>query len=174
MASKVIKTISSFIVALYVVVFMPNSVAEGRPNIIFIMSDDHATRAVSAYGDALVATPNIDRIATNGLRFDRAYVANALCGPSRATTLTGLHSHGNGFYSNEWSPDFDGNQQTFPRLLQAAGYQTAVIGKWHLYSDPVALIIGTWCITFLSKGLIITLSSEVLLVSSRQQAIYLK
>lgn len=137
MASKVIKTISSFIVALYVVVFMPNSVAEGRPNIIFIMSDDHATRAVSAYGDALVATPNIDRIATNGLRFDRAYVANALCGPSRATTLTGLHSHGNGFYSNEWSPDFDGNQQTFPRLLQAAGYQTAVIGKWHLYSDPV-------------------------------------
>ena len=111
--------------------------ADKRPNIIFIMSDDHATRAVSAYGSSLVETPNIDRIAANGVRFDRAYVGNALCGPSRATTLTGLHSHGNGFYSNEWSGEFDGQQQTFPGLLQAAGYQTAVIGKWHLYSDPV-------------------------------------
>lgn len=111
--------------------------AEERPNIVFIMSDDHAVRAVSAYGESMVETPNIDRIAANGVRFDRAYVGNALCGPSRATTLTGLHSHGNGFYSNEWSGDFDGQQQTFPHLLQDAGYQTAVIGKWHLYSDPV-------------------------------------
>jgi arylsulfatase A-like enzyme len=101
------------------------------------MSDDHATRAVSAYGDSLVETPNIDRIAANGMRFDRAYVGNAICGPSRATTLTGLHSHGNGFYSNEWSGPFDGEQQSMPKLLQQAGYQTAVIGKWHLYSDPV-------------------------------------
>ena len=111
--------------------------AGDRPNIVFIMSDDHAVRAVSAYGDSLVDTPNIDRIAAAGVRFDRAYVGNALCGPSRATLLTGLHSHGNGFYSNEWSGAFDGNQQTLPRLLQDAGYQTAVIGKWHLYSDPV-------------------------------------
>lgn len=111
--------------------------AQQRPNIVFIMSDDHAVRAVSAYGESVVETPNIDRIAANGVRFDRAYVGNALCGPSRATTLTGLHSHGNGFYSNEWSGDFDSRQQTFPRLLQDAGYQTAVIGKWHLYSDPV-------------------------------------
>jgi arylsulfatase A-like enzyme len=111
--------------------------ADGRPNILFIMSDDHAVRAVSAYGDSLMQTPNIDRIAANGMRFDRAYVGNAICGPSRATALTGMHSHGNGFYSNEWSGPFDGNQQTLPRLLQAAGYQTAVIGKWHLYSDPV-------------------------------------
>jgi arylsulfatase A-like enzyme len=110
--------------------------AAGRPNIIFILSDDHAIRAVSAYGDSLVQTPNIDRIAAGGMRFDRAYVGNSICGPSRATLLTGLHSHGNGFYSNEWSGPFDGSQQTFPRLLQKAGYQTAVIGKWHLYSDP--------------------------------------
>jgi arylsulfatase A-like enzyme len=107
-----------------------------RPNIIFILSDDHAVRAVSAYGDGLVQTPNIDRIAAGGVRFDRAYVGNSICGPSRATLLTGLHSHANGFYSNEWSGPFDGAQQTFPRLLQQAGYQTAVIGKWHLYSDP--------------------------------------
>lgn len=113
------------------------SAADEPPNIIFILSDDHATKAVSAYGDSLVATPNIDRIATNGVRFDRAYVGNAICGPSRATMLTGLHSHGNGFYSNEWSGPFDGNQQTLPKLLQGSGYQTAVIGKWHLYSDPV-------------------------------------
>ena len=111
--------------------------AAERPNIVFILSDDHAVRAVSAYGNSLVQTPNIDRIAAGGMRFDRAYVGNAICGPSRATLLTGLHSHANGFYSNEWSGPFDGRQQTLPSLLQQSGYQTAVIGKWHLYSDPV-------------------------------------
>lgn len=109
----------------------------GRPNILFIMSDDHAVRAVSAYDDSIVQTPNIDRIADTGMRFDRAYVGNSICGPSRATMLTGLHSHANGFYSNEWSGPFDGSQQTLSTLLQQAGYNTAVIGKWHLYSDPV-------------------------------------
>ena len=111
--------------------------AAERPNIVFIFSDDHAVRAVSAYGNSLVETPNIDRIAAGGVRFDRAYVGNAICGPSRATLLTGMHSHANGFYSNEWSGPFDGEQQTLSSLLQASGYQTAVIGKWHLYSDPV-------------------------------------
>jgi arylsulfatase A-like enzyme len=123
--------------ALFVFAISAASHAVERPNIVFIFSDDHAVRAVSAYGDSLVETPNIDRIAAGGIRFDRAYVGNAICGPSRATLLTGLHSHANGFYSNEWSGPFDGQQQTLPSLLQQSGYQTAVIGKWHLYSDPV-------------------------------------
>jgi len=108
-----------------------------RPNIIFIFSDDHATAAVSAYGDErkLINTPNIDRLANEGMIFNRCLVTNAICGPSRATVLTGKYSHLNGFYNNETTP-FDGSQQTFPKLLQKAGYQTALIGKWHLVSDP--------------------------------------
>lgn len=108
-----------------------------QPNIVFIYSDDHAYQAISAYGDArkLNQTPNIDRIANEGMRFDRSLVTNSICGPCRAVILTGKYSHLNGFYNNSNSR-FNGEQQTFPKLLQKAGYQTAVIGKWHLESDP--------------------------------------
>ena len=108
--------------------------AATRPNILFLYSDDHASAAVSAYGSLLPLTPNLDRIGAEGMRFDRAFCTNAICGPARAVVLTGKHSHINGFVDN--SSHFDGDQQTFPKLLQKAGYETALIGKWHLRSDP--------------------------------------
>lgn len=110
--------------------------AAARPNIIVIFSDDHATTAISSYGSNLINTPAIDRLAQGGMRFNNAFVGNAVCGPSRATLLTGVHSHVHGHMVNEWGGAFNGTQQTFPKLLQAAGYQTALFGKWHLYSDP--------------------------------------
>jgi arylsulfatase A-like enzyme len=108
-----------------------------RPNIVFIFADDHAYQAISAYGDSrrLIETPSIDRLAREGMRFDRCLVPNSICGPSRATVLTGKYSHSNGFYNNTNSR-FDGSQTTFPKLLHAAGYQTAIFGKWHLVSEP--------------------------------------
>ncbi|HEX4413854.1 MAG TPA: sulfatase [Lacipirellulaceae bacterium] len=107
-----------------------------RPNILFIMSDDHAYQAISAYDGSRNQTPNIDRIAKEGMRFDRCYVTNSLCGPSRAVILTGKYSHKNGFYDNTSHKPFDGSQVTFPKLLKQAGYQTAIVGKWHLESEP--------------------------------------
>jgi arylsulfatase A-like enzyme len=110
-----------------------------RPNILFIFSDDHSTAAISAYGGIykeIAPTPNIDKIAEEGILFNNMYSVNAICGPSRAAILTGKHSHINGFYKNESGGDFDNSQQTFPKLLQAGGYQTAIIGKWHLGSLP--------------------------------------
>ena len=105
-----------------------------RPNFVFIMSDDHAYQAIGAYGSRLNATPNIDRIANAGVRFDRCYVSNSICAPSRASILTGKYSRANGVLDNYI--EFDGDQWTFPKALQRAGYQTAMIGKWHLKSKP--------------------------------------
>ncbi|UZR96271.1 sulfatase family protein [Chondrinema litorale] len=110
-----------------------------RPNILFIMSDDHAYQAISAYGGELAEvapTPNIDRLADQGMRFNNCLVTNSICGPSRATILTGKYSHLNGFIDNTIGSEFDFSQQTFTKVLQKSGYQTAIIGKLHLGNTP--------------------------------------
>ncbi|GLU51378.1 sulfatase family protein [Dyadobacter frigoris] len=106
-----------------------------RPNIIFILSDDHAYQAIGAYGNKLARTPNIDRIGKEGALFQNMMVTNAICGPSRATLLTGKYSHMNGYKTNGKIP-FNTSQQMFPKLLQQNGYQTAWIGKLHLETVP--------------------------------------
>jgi arylsulfatase A-like enzyme len=111
-----------------------------RPNILFIMADDHAERAISCYGHSLIETPQIDRIGKEGMRFNNSFVTNSICAPSRAVLLTGKYSHINGLRDNR--DTFDGSQMTFPKLLQQAGYYTAVVGKWHLKTEPTGF--DTW------------------------------
>lgn len=110
-----------------------------RPNLLFVMSDDHAAHAISAYGSLINSTPQLDRIATGGMRFDVCCCTNSICTPSRAAILTGTYNHVNGVTTLD--TPMDNSLHTFPRLLHAAGYQTALYGKWHLghgsRHDPV-------------------------------------
>jgi len=108
---------------------------KNRPNIIFIMSDDHAQQAISCYSHQLNSTPNIDRLANEGMRFTNSFVTNSISGPSRAVMLTGRYNHLNGFVDNNCT--FNSQQHTFPMILRNNGYQTSIIGKWHLVSNPV-------------------------------------
>src|SRR5262245_19923484 len=114
-----------------------NARGADRPNIVFIMSDDHAAHALGAYSGRLASldpTPRLDRLAREGMRFDRAFVTNSICTPSRATLLTGQYSHVNGV--PVFNP-IDPNRPVFPTMLRKAGYHTALVGKWHLGTDPV-------------------------------------
>lgn len=135
---KTLQSLLLFVVLLFcvnTVVLSQSNLSGKRPNIVMIVSDDHAFQAIGAYGSKLMATPHIDRIAEEGAVFNRAYVTNSICGPSRAVILTGKYSHKNGFKDNENSR-FDGTQNTFVKELGKAGYQTAWIGKWHLETEP--------------------------------------
>ncbi|HEX6223263.1 MAG TPA: sulfatase-like hydrolase/transferase, partial [Chryseolinea sp.] len=132
---------TKYLVALNILILLSNASAFSqktatvqRPNIIFIMSDDHAYQAISAYDTRLIETPNIDRIAKMGMVFTQASVTNSICAPSRATILTGKHSHLNGKIDNHFP--FDTTNVTFPQLLQRSGYQTAMFGKLHFGNNP--------------------------------------
>ena len=116
------------------------------PNLVFIMSDDHASHAISAYGSSINTTPHIDRLATEGMRFDACFCTNAICTPSRAAVLTGTYNHVNGV--TPLDTPMDNTLVTYPRLLQAAGYQTAIFGKWHLGHGPAHDPTGfdEWCV----------------------------
>src|SRR4051794_31083801 len=133
------KTTGSVACLFLVLVAAPLMAADRRPNILYIMADDHAAHAISAYGSPFNQTPQIDRLAREGIRFSTCLVTNSICTPSRAAILTGKYAHINGVpVFNR----FDGSQPTLARYLQAAGYHTGMIGKWHLGSDPTGF--DTW------------------------------
>ena len=132
--TKFLIVLHAFLMMQINIVFSQQAKKSERPNIIFIMSDDHAYQAISAYDKRLIATPNIDRIARMGMLFTNASVTNSICAPSRATILTGKHSHLNGKIDNHFH--FDSTNVTFPQLFQRAGYQTAMFGKLHFGNNP--------------------------------------
>ena len=120
-------------------------------NIVYIMTDDHTAQMMSCYDHRYMETPNLDRIAADGVRFTNSFVANSLSGPSRACMITGKHSCANKFYDNTTCV-FDASQQTFPKLLQQAGYQTALVGKWHLESLPTGFDYWEICLLYTSDA----------------------
>jgi arylsulfatase A-like enzyme len=131
---KMFKNLLLLIIVIFSFTSCKKAEEQKRPNILFIMSDDHAYQAISAYDNTLIETPNIDRIANEGMLFTNACVTNSICAPSRAVILTGKHSHLNGKIDNNFP--FDTTQMTFPQLLQANGYQTAMFGKLHFGNSP--------------------------------------
>ncbi|MDP5098114.1 MAG: sulfatase-like hydrolase/transferase, partial [Flavobacterium sp.] len=115
---------------------------QSQPNVVYIMADDLTIQAISAYGGMfkdIAPTPNMDRLAKEGMLFQDALCTNAICGPSRACILTGKYAHVNGFYKNEYGGVFNEKQWTFPQEFKKNGYQTSLFGKWHLGSNPVGL-----------------------------------